>query len=122
MKKLLLVFFTVLILAACNSSTLSIREIENVPSKVQKVIDDQYTLQSINISENICYIVFQSKGTVTTSLETQGNTLIIKLDEANPQDNENQQHVYKLTLDPELEVINIKINGKSTHFDNVTVF
>ncbi|SKB80162.1 hypothetical protein SAMN06295926_108120 [Lysinibacillus sp. AC-3] len=122
MKKLLfLVLLTMLILTACNSSTLSISEIEIVPDKVQKVIDEKYTLQKINVvDKDISYVVFRSKGTVTSDIETQGDTLIIKLDVTNQQDNAIKQHVYKLTLDPDLDTIDIHINGKSTPIDNVT--
>ncbi|EON70628.1 membrane lipoprotein lipid attachment site-containing protein [Lysinibacillus sphaericus] len=120
MKKFLLVFLAVFILTACNSSTLSISEIEIVPNKVQKAIDEKNTLQIINEGENISYIVFRSKGTVTTDLETQGDTLIVKLDVTNQQDNAIEQHVYKLTLDPNLDTIDIRINGKSTTIDSVT--
>lgn len=120
MKKILLVFLAVFILTACNSSTLSISEMEIVPNKVQKAIDEKYTLQKINEGEDISYIVFRSKGTVTTDLETQGNTLIVKLDVTNQQDNAIEQHVYKLTLDPNHDTIDIHINGKSTTIDIVT--
>ncbi|MFF2175052.1 peptidylprolyl isomerase [Lysinibacillus sp. NPDC058147] len=122
MKKLLfLVFLPVFFLTACNSSTLSISEIESVPENVQKVIDEKNTLQLINeVDMDVSYIVFRSKGTVTTDLETQDDTLIIKLNVTNQQDNTIKQHVYKLTLDPALDTIDIRINGKSTSIDNVT--
>lgn len=120
MKKSLLVFLLVFFLTACNSSALSISEIEIVPNKVQGVIDDNNTLQIINEGKNISYIVFRSKGIVTTDLETQGDTLIIKLDVTNQHDNAVKQHVYKLTLDPNLDTIDIRINGKSTVIDSVT--
>lgn len=120
-KSLFLVFLTVFILTACNTSTLSISEIEIVPEKVQKVIDEKNTLQLINeVDKDVSYIVFRSKGTVTTDLETQGDTLIIKLDVTNQQDNAIKQHVYKLTLDSNLDTINIHINGKATTIDSVT--
>ncbi|MET4560127.1 hypothetical protein ABIA69_001271 [Lysinibacillus parviboronicapiens] len=120
MKKSLLVFLLVFFLTVCNSSALSISEIEIVPNKVQGVIDDNNTLQIINEGKNISYIVFRSKGIVTTDLETQGDTLIIKLDVTNQHDNAVKQHVYKLTLDPNLDTIDIRINGKSTVIDSVT--
>ena len=120
LKKSLLVFLLVFFLTACNSSALSISEIEIVPNKVQGVIDDNNTLQIINEGKNISYIVFRSKGIVTTDLETQGDTLIIKLDVTNQHDNAVKQHVYKLTLDPNLDTIDIRINGKSTVIDSVT--
>lgn len=113
-------FLSVILLTSCNSSTLSISEIEIVPDKVQKVIDDKYTLQKINVvDKNISYIVFRSKGKVTTDLEAQGDTLIVKLDVTNQQDNAITQHVYKLTLDPDIDTIDIHINGKSTTIDNL---
>jgi len=120
LKKTFLVFLSVILLTSCNSSTLSISEIEIVPDKVQKVIDDKYTLQKINVvDKNISYIVFHSKGKVTTDLEAQGDTLIVKLDVTNQQDNAITQHVYKLTLDPDIDTIDIHINGKSTTIDNL---
>ncbi|MGG2056223.1 membrane lipoprotein lipid attachment site-containing protein [Lysinibacillus pakistanensis] len=121
MKKLFLVFLAVFILTGCNTSTLSISEIEILPEKLQKVIDEKNTLQLINdVNKDVTYIVFRSKGTVTTDLETQDDTLIVKLDVTNEQDNAIEQHVYKLTLDPDLDTIDIQINGKSTSFDSVT--
>jgi len=122
MKKLFfLVLLTVFLLTACNSSTLSISEIEIVPDKVQKVIDEKNTLQIINVvDKDISYVVFRSNGTVTSDLETQDDTLIIKLDVSNQQDSAIKQHVYKLTSDPDLDTIDIHINGKSTSINNVT--
>jgi len=121
LKKLLFLAFVTFILAACNPSTLSISEIESVPEKVQKVIDEKNKLQLINeVDKDVSYIVFRTKGTVTTALETKDDTLIIKLDVTNQQDNEIKQHVYKLTFDANLDTINIHINGKPTPIDNVT--
>ncbi|MFL1996915.1 peptidylprolyl isomerase [Lysinibacillus sp. 1P01SD] len=122
MKKLLFfMFFTVFLFTACNSSTLSITEIEVVPDKVQKAMDEKSTLQLLNVvDQDVSYIVFRSKGTVTVDLETQNNTITIKLDVTNEQDNAIKQHVYKLTLEPHHDTIDIQINGKSTSIDHVT--
>ena len=70
--------------------------------------------------EQIAYVVCQSNGTVVTDLEVQGDTLKVKLDETNKQDDVIKQRVYKFTLDPEHEVIEVLINGKSKAFDNVS--
>ena len=60
MKKLfLLVFLVFLILTACNSSTLSFSEIENVPNNVQDKVDSNLKLQAITDGEKGYYIVFQ---------------------------------------------------------------
>ena len=108
------------ILVACNTSTLSMSEIDIVPNDVQEKIDSNYVLQLIYDGEDIAYVVYQSTGTVVTDLEVQGDTLKVKLDETNKQDDVIEQRVYKFTLDPEHEVIDVLINGKSKAFDNVS--
>ncbi|MFZ0443200.1 MAG: hypothetical protein WAM95_00815, partial [Bacillus sp. (in: firmicutes)] len=77
-------------------------------------------LQLIYDGEDIAYVVYQSNGTVVTDLEVQGDTLKVKLDKTNKQDDVIEQRVYKFTLDPEHEVIDVLINGKSKSFDNVS--
>ena len=122
MKKMLysLIFF-VLILASCNSSELSISEIQNVPNVVQDKVNSDYPLQLITDGENMAYIIFHTKGTVTAELETQNNTLIVKLDNTDKDHNELKQFVYKLTWDTtEHDTIEVLVNGQSTPFDNVT--
>ena len=122
MKKLFcLMLFLTLILAACNSSELSISEIQSVPNKVQEGVNSDYTLQLINEGENTAYILFQSKGTVTAELEVKGNILNIKLNKANQENNELKQYVYKLTRgEAEYDTINVLVNGQTMPFDNVT--
>lgn len=121
MRKILFLLMVITaILVACNTSTLSMSELDIVPNNVQDKIDSNYKLQLIYEGEDIAYIIYQSKGTVATDLETQGDTLKVKLDETNKQDDVMEQHVYKLTLDPEHEVIDVLINGKSTTIDNVS--
>ena len=121
MKKMFfsLLFFA-LILASCNSSELSISEIQNVPNVVQDKVNSDYTLQLITDGDNMAYIIFRSKGTVTTNLETKGDTLIVKLDSANKDNNELKQYVYKLTWDKKHNTIEVLVNGQSTPFDSVT--
>ncbi|MEI2364605.1 peptidylprolyl isomerase [Niallia circulans] len=121
MRKILFLLMVITaILVACNTSTLSMSELDIVPNNVQDKIDSNYKLQLIYEGEDIAYIIYQSKGTVATDLETQGDTLKVKLDETNKQDDVMEQHVYKLTLDPEHEMIDVLINGKSTTIDNVS--
>ena len=117
---LILLMLITSITVACNTSTLSMSEIDIVPNDVQDKIDSNYVLQLIYDGEDIAYIVYQSNGTVVTDLEVQGDTLKVKLDETNKQDDVIEQRVYKFTLDPEHEVIDVLINGKSKAFDNVS--
>lgn len=122
MKKIfVLVFLVITILSACNSSTLSFSEIENVPNNVQEKVDSNLILQSINDGGKGYYIVFHSSGDVSTDLETQGDTVKIKYNVTNLQDEVVKQNTFYLTTDPEHDVIDVQVNGEATPFDNVTV-
>ncbi|MDX1806109.1 MAG: peptidylprolyl isomerase [Paenisporosarcina sp.] len=122
MKKIfVLVILLISVLTACNSSTLSFSEIENVPNNVQDKVDSNLKLQSINDGEKGYYIVFHSSGDVKTDLETQGDTVTIKFDVTNLQDDVVKQNTFYLTTDPEHDVIDVLVNGESMPFDNVTV-
>jgi hypothetical protein len=120
-KIFVLVFLVISILSACNSSTLSFSEIENVPNNVQEKIDSNLRLQSINDGKEGYYIVFHSSGVVETDLETQGDTVTIKFNVTDLQDEVVKQNTFYLTIDPEQDVIEVLVNGESIPFDNVTV-
>ncbi|MEK3886677.1 peptidylprolyl isomerase [Bacillus sp. FSL K6-3431] len=121
MKKVfVLVLLGISILSACNSSMLSFNEIETVANNVQEKIDSNLELQLINDGEKGSYIIFQSNGTVDTDLEVQGDTVTVKLNETNPQEDVVQQNVYYLTIDPEHDVIKVLVNDEMIPFDNVT--
>ena len=113
-----------IILVACNSSELSITEIQSIPTKVQDRINLDYTLQLISDSEKgDAYIVFQSSGTVTAQVEVKENILDIKLDSENQENNELKQYVYKITRgDAEYDTVHVIVNGKATYFDSSTGF
>lgn len=112
-----------IILAACNSSELSITEIQNIPNKVQDLINSDYTLQSISDGEKNTYIIFQSTGTVSAELEERGNILNIKLNSENQANSELKPYVYKLNRgNAEYDTINVLVNGKETPFDISTGF
>lgn len=110
-----------LILASCNSATLSIKELESVPKDIQNKLNSSNTLEMIYTKKNISYIVFRSKGNVLADVEIQGDKLLIKLDVTDEQDDGIKQHIYKLTYDYELvEYINVLINGEPTPFDQIS--
>ncbi|WP_326188176.1 hypothetical protein QNN95_06265 [Exiguobacterium acetylicum] len=121
MKKLLMLTVLCTTLSACNvnDSKLSFSELKIVPNEIQTKINPANTLQLINTKDKVAYVVYQSKKTVATDLEEQGDTLKIKLNESKTH-KKTKQHVYKLTLDPEHKIIDVYVNGKSTAFDNVT--
>jgi len=107
-------------LTACSSSTLSFSEITTVPSDVQKRTHSEYTLQLIQEEEHAYYIIFNSEGTVSAHIEEKGDTIQVKFKETNKQEDVFERHVYKLTKDPEHEVIDVYINGESATLDNFT--
>ena len=117
-------FVSAIILAACNSSELSITEVQKTPPKVQERIDNNYTLQLVNDSKSgVKYIVFQSAGTVTAELEERENILDVKLDTEYEENSELKQYIYKITRgDAQYDSINIKINGQDTPIDNSSGF
>ncbi|KGR76372.1 hypothetical protein [Ureibacillus sinduriensis] len=118
-KIVLMALLGISILAACNSSTLSFSEIENVPNNVQEKVDATVRLQSITDGGKGYYIVFHSRGDVEANLETEGNTVTIKFNETNPQAGVVKQNTYYLTTDREHDTIDVQVNGESIPFDNV---
>lgn len=123
-KIFVLVFLVISVLTACNpsSSTLSFSEIDNVPSKVQEKVDPHLDLQLIDEYGKGYYIVFHSSGEVEADLETIGDKVTIKFNGSNQQDDDVvKQNIFYLTTDPEHDVIEVLINGKSKPFDVVTV-
>lgn len=120
-KAFVLVLLLISILSACNSSKLSFSEIDNVPNKVQDKVDSNLKLQSITDSGKGYYIVFHSSGDVEADFETQGDTVLIKFNETNLQDDVVKQHTFYLTTDPEHDVIDVHVNGEFVPFDDVTV-
>lgn len=114
----------VIILAACNSSKLSISEIQSVSSKVQDVINSDATLQMIINGEKNTYIIFHSTETVSAELEVTENILNIKFKTTNQENTELKQYVYKLNRgDSEHDTINVLVNEENMPFDGgMTIF
>lgn len=117
-------FVSAIILVACNSSELSITEVQKIPPKVQESIDTDYTLQLVNDSKgDVKYIVFQSSEIVTAELEVLENLLDVKLDTEKEENSELKKYVYKITRgDAQYDTINVKINGQDTPIGNSTGF
>ncbi|MFB3224691.1 hypothetical protein [Exiguobacterium sp. PHA03] len=122
MKKLILLTVLCTTLSACgiNESKLSFSELKTIPNDLQTKLDPDSTLQLINTKDDTSYVVYHTKKSVATDLEAQEDTVKIKLDESNDTSKNAQQHVYQLTLDPEHEIIDVYVNGKSTALDNIT--
>jgi len=122
MKKIfLLLVLIVSILSACNSSTLSFSEIEIVPTNVQDKVDPNLRLQSVTDGGKGYYIIFHSSGNVETDLEAIEDTVTIKFNVTNLQNEVVKQKTYYLTTDPKHDYIDVQVNGESIPFDNMTV-
>ncbi|MFC4711758.1 hypothetical protein [Planococcus dechangensis] len=122
MKKTLVIVLIFTLLSACNliESTPSIEKLNKAPENVQELLDPAVPLQSINKNGEMTYLIYESKDEVTASLEKQGDKLNIKL-KAVPKDGDNiEQHVFKLKIDEETEMIDVLINGKSTPMGVIT--
>lgn len=121
MKRLVLCFsLFIIVIAGCQSSTLSFSEIENVPDEVTTLIDSETTLQLINEENKGSYIVFQSNYKVKADLEPEDNVLHVTFKETNSEKDGKEPHVYYLTTDPEHDTINVLVNGEEVSFDEVT--
>lgn len=121
MKRVLVsIILFVAILTACNSSTLSFSEMKNVPNNVQDIVDSDLRLQLINDGNKGSYIIFHSSGEVEADLETKEETVTIKFNVRNPQNDVLKQNTYYLTKDKEHDVIDVLLNDEPIHFDEVT--
>ena len=122
MKKLLgIMFLVLLILTACNSPKLS--KVDALTDELQGKIDPNLRLQLINTeynTENGSYIIFHTSGEVEADLDTQDNRVIINFTVQNSEDDTVQQHVYYLTTDTLHDTIDVKVDGQSIPFDNIT--
>jgi hypothetical protein len=122
MKKMFAsVLFVVLILSACNSSTLSFSEIENVPQNIEEHIDSDLKLQIINDGAKGAYVIFHSNGEIEAGLDPQDNVVNILFNELNPHDENIKRNVYYLTTDSKHDTILVLVNGEDMSIDDVTV-
>lgn len=122
MKKSLVIVLVFTLLSACNlvDSSPSIEKLKKTPENVQELLDPTVPLQSVNKNGKMTYLIYESEDEVTASLEKQGDKLNIKL-KAVPKDGDNiEQHVFKLKIDDETEMIDVLINGKSTPMGVIT--
>ncbi|MGE7954160.1 hypothetical protein [Lysinibacillus xylanilyticus] len=126
MKKLLIILLcSIIVLSACNS-TLAITKVKSVPKDLQETLNvlgmEDYA-QMINNGEKRSYIVINTKETVTVSVESKEDTIVINIDEIENQNDEViKQHIYKLTKDAIYEYIYLYKNGEQIPFNTVAAF
>ena len=92
-----ILLIVILALTACNSE-LGITELKSVPNNVQKVTEqlgiDDYVQKIYVVDKDFSYIVINTKGTVTVSVESNDDTVSIKIEDEEGQNEEVKQHVY----------------------------
>jgi len=120
MRKIVIVC-SIISLSACNS-TLAITEVKSVSRDLQEILNvlgmEDY-VQMINDGEKRSYIVINTKGTVTVSVKSKDDTIVINIDEVENQNDEGiTQHIFKLTKDANYEYIDLYKNGEQIPFDN----
>jgi hypothetical protein len=117
-------FFTliILILTACNSTTISLVELDELPENVEEKMDQNATLQKINSGEKVSYIVYKSRSDVEGTFEKEGTKLIVKLNESGEGDEE-KAHFFRLTKskDADVEYMEVQINGEPVPFDVIVI-
>ena len=118
-----ILLIVILALTACNSE-LGITELKSVPNNVQKVTEqlgiDDYVQKIYVVDKDFSYIVINTKGTVTVSVESNDDTVSIKIEDEEGQNEEVKQHVYKLTTDRDYEYVQLYKNGEAIPFNVVT--
>ena len=77
-------------------------------------------IQLVQDGEDIAYIVVNTKGTVTASVESSDNTIYVNIEEGESQNEEIIQYVFKLTMDRGYEYMALKKNGEDIPIDVVT--
>ena len=126
MRKIVIVFLcSIISLSACNS-TLAITEVKSVSRDLQEILNvlgmEDY-VQMINDGEKRSYIVINTKGTVTVSVKSKDDTIVINIDEVENQNDEGiTQHIFKLKKDANYEYIDLYKNGEQIPFDTVGAF
>lgn len=123
-KNLLILTFILLLLAACQNETSSVSSLFEINNseEIEERLNSEYALELLNEDENTAYIAYKSSGDVTSTLKQEKETLLIHFDVENSENDTLQQRVYELTTDPEIEAIEVFIDGELTPFDNVTSF
>lgn len=126
LKKLMsLLIMAVLIMTACNSE-LAITELNSVPKRVNEIIEvlgsNDYVQMINDSNKDISYIIINTGGTVTVSVESKDDTILINIDEVENENKDKQKHIYKLTKDRDYEMIGLYKNGEEIPFDTVTGF
>lgn len=124
MKKILIatiMIVSVIMLSACQSTTLSLKEVQKIPKDIQNSIDVTQKLQSFIDGEKGSYIIYRTVGKVSATVEENGDTVIVNLDVDESDDDVVNQHVFYLTIEPKHETIDVLENGESIPFDQVNL-
>ncbi len=121
MKKIIVMIALVsLILSACNSPEMSIKLVEKIPTDVRDSIDPNHPLQLVMDGEKGSYIIYHSYGDVKADFDKVGDLAQVKFKVFNTDTEIKKQYVYYLTIDEDIEVIEVLINDEPAQLDNIS--
>lgn len=119
-KKLFcLILFFPLILAGCNSSSVSIDQIFDIPDKVQNVINTDDQLQLIKKGVNAYIILQTSEMLISSEIEVVNGILNINFNTEDQGNTDPKQYIFKMY--PGNKKVKILINGKVTSFERKNI-
>lgn len=125
MKKLIngIIILTCFILVGCQPEpeTLGIKKVDQITAELEEVINPALKLQ-IAYDGNNEFIILHTAGEVSTTITGDDRTAFINFEIEKQLDNEINQYVYILTLEPEQDTIDVSINGQQTHFGSSISF
>lgn len=116
MKKIIvgMLMVVVSILAACSSTVTNLEKVESVPKFVQDSIQPNVQLQLKEENKYSYYITLQSDGDADFNYDVKGDIVEIKFDVSG---SDAKQNVYHLTIDKDIETIDVYVNGERSGFD-----
>ena len=119
-KKLFcLILFFPLILAGCNSSSVSINQVFDIPDKVQNVINTDDQLQLIQKGVNAYIILQTSEMLINSEIEVVNGILNINFNTEDQGNTDPKQYIFKMY--PGNKKVKILINGKVTSFERTNI-
>ncbi len=120
MKMIFPALLCVVILAACQSSESSLKEIDNPPSNIVDVINADATLQSISSGDRY-YIVLHTTEDVTATSTIENNLFNMHFKTTASKDNTLKEYIYTFDSTEEFDTVTSYMNEKELPFDTVIV-
>lgn len=99
---------------------MSIKLVGKIPTDVRDSIDPNHPLQLVMDGEKGSYIIYHSYGDVIADFDKVGDLVQVKFKVINTDTEIKKQYVYYLTIDEDIEVIEVLINDEPAQLDNIS--